>query len=372
MKIKICYIISFIDFSQQFVDIDHILYPDKYELSYIFLSATPPLLKKIFDQNGRATRFVQYESRKDLPGAVFQIYKYLGQIKPDIVHTHLVDASLAGLVAARLRNIKNRVHTRHHSIENYVYYPHGAYYDKLINYLSRRIIAISSVVANVLIDRENVPQQKISVVEHGFKFEDYNYSPEKVKELKAKYGLSGAYPVIGAISRFVEWKGVQFIVPAFKQLKAIYPEAKLVLANARGNYTDEVKRILKENLNESDYVLIEFEKNFVELYKMFDVFVHVPINKEFEAFGQTYIESLALEIPSVFTLSGIANDFIVNNKNAIVVPYENSEAIYNAIKLLLEDENLCANLVRQARVDVSVRFDIQNQMRKLTELYNNL
>lgn len=372
MKIKVCYIISLIDFSQQFIDIDQILHSDKYELSYIFLSPETPTLQKVFEGKGRATRFVPYKSRKDLPKAVAQIFKHLGELKPDVVHTHLVDASLAGLAAAALRNIKKRVHTRHHSIENYVYYPHGAHYDKIINRLSKRIIAISHVVANVLIERENVSKEKITIVEHGFKFEDYAFSSEKVKELKAKYNLSGNYLVIGAVSRFVEWKGVQFIIPAFKKLKKDYPQAKLVLANARGNYADEIKQILNENLDESDYVLIEFEKNFIELYKMFDVFIHVPINSEFEAFGQTYVEALALEIPSVFTLSGIANDFIASGENAIVVDYRDSEAIFQAVKTILENPDLREKIIRQANADVLERFNIENQIRRLSELYNSL
>lgn len=372
MKLKVCCIISFVEFSQLFIDMDHLLPPDKYELSYIFLSPMPLTLQKTFEKAGRTVKFIPYKNRKDLLGAILQIFRYLGQLKPDIVHTHLVDASLAGLTAAKLRNIKKRIHTRHHSIENYLYYPHGVYYDRINNYLSKKIIAISNVISNVLVERENVPKQKIAIIEHGFKFEAYDYSPEKVGELKAKYDLSEASPVIGAISRFVEGKGVQFLVPAFKKLKTLYPQAKLVLANARGDYTDEIKRILNENLSESDYVLIEFEKNFVELYKMFDVFVHVPTNKEFEAFGQTYVEALALEIPSVFTLSGIANDFIVDGENAVVVEPCDSEAIFRAMRNILDDSELRTKIIRQGKIDVENRFPIKTMIDSFDKLYSGL
>lgn len=372
MKIKICLIISNVDFSRQFLDIDKEIDSGRYELSYLFLSPQIPTLQKSLEENGRTVKFINYTGRKDLPKVIVQIFTYLGQIKPDIVHTHLVDASIAGLTAAKFRRIKNRIHTRHHSIENYIYYPHGVYYDKFINYLSKKIIAISNVTAKVLTERERVSEQKITLIEHGFNFEDYTFSPAKVDELKHKYNLSGAYPVIGVISRFVEGKGVEFIIPAFRQLKQIYPQSKLVLANARGSYADEIKQLLNQNLDKSDYVLIEFEKNFVELYKMFDVFVHVPINSEFEAFGQTYIESLALEIPSVFTLSGIAADFIEDKKNALVVPFKDSDAIFKAIKLILEDDKLRTDLIKNGKTGVSERFALKRMVKQLEETYESL
>lgn len=363
---------SFVEFSQQFVDIDEATDSEKYELTYIFLSPQIPALQKKFGEKGREVRFVRYTTKKDLPRAVSEIYKFLGELKPDIVHTHLVDASLAGLAAASLRNIKKRVHTRHHSIENYEYYPHAVRYDKIINRLSKKIIAISRVVSNVLTEREAVAPEKVVVINHGFNFENYSYSEEKVSELKKKYGTAENYPVIGVISRFVHWKGVQFIIPAFAKLLEQYPDAKLVLAGASGSYANEIKRLLNETIDESQFVLIEFEFNFKELFRMFDVFVHVPINPEFEAFGQTYIESLALEIPSVFTLSGIADDFVEDGKNAMVVDFMNSDEIYDSIIKFLTDKKLQSEITARAKAEVLEKFNIGRMIVRLDELYRAL
>ena len=41
----------------------------------------------------------------------------------------------------------------------------------------------------------------------------------------------------------------------------------------------------------------------------------MPINSECEAFGQVYIESLALKKPSNFTKSGIGSEFLEHKKN---------------------------------------------------------
>src|SRR5438309_718321 len=81
-----------------------------------------------------------------------------------------------------------------------------------------------------------------------------------------------------------------------------------------------------------------------EIYHGFNVFVHTPIDDHSEAFGQVYVEALAAGIPSIFSLSGIANEFIKNNSNALVVPYKNSEAITAGITKILENKLLAQEI----------------------------
>jgi glycosyltransferase involved in cell wall biosynthesis len=78
---------------------------------------------------------------------------------------------------------------------------------------------------------------------------------------------------------------------------------------------------------------------------------------------------LAAGIPSVFTLSGIAREFIENEKNALVVPYKNANAIQTSIERLLENKQLRNNLVEQGKKDVYASFVIDKMMNSLFSLY---
>jgi glycosyltransferase involved in cell wall biosynthesis len=139
------------------------------------------------------------------------------------------------------------------------------------------------------------------------------------------------------------------------------------LANAGGDYEIHIKKLLTE-LPASSYCLITFENNIIPLYKSFDIFLHTPIDANCEAFGQIYIEALCYEIPMVCTLSGIANDFIINEKNALVVGYKNSEEIYTAIKRLLGDDNLRSQIVHQGKMDVK-EYNFETKFEKIKTLY---
>lgn len=371
MTKKLCWMVSHLDYSKQFDQLAQYLHHSgKYELSYIFLAENEPILYDSLKKVGIDVHFVKYQSKKDVPSAVKQIYGIFKKIKPDIVHAHLFEATFTGLIAAKLAGIKERIHTRHHSSESHLFYPKRAvYYDKLINSLSTKIVAVSDIVAEVLINLDKVSPDKITVIPHGFMLEEMTAKEELIPTVAADYNLTDAYPVVGVVSRFVNWKGIQYIIPAFKKLLADFPKAKLVMANARGNYSEQLRKQLKDELADDQYVIINIERRIFELFRTFDVFVHVPITKDVEAYGQVYIESLLLKVPSVFTLSGIANSFIEDRKNAVVIPHKNTEAIYEAVKTVLADEKLRQQITEQGFKDVWSRYHISDMYKRLDELY---
>lgn len=372
MKIKVCHVLSDLDRSHLIETFGEVMDKAKYDISFVFIGAKRPYLYDFFRERGYEVDFFEFNGRRELPAAIWNLRKILKRINPDIVHTHMVEGSLAGLAAARSLGIKRRLHTRHHSAESHFYYPHGVYYDRIINSLSKKVIAISKVVAKVLIEREGVEPEKVVVIPHRFYLETFKADERTVGELKNKYQLNGHYPVVGVISRFIHWKGIQDIIPAFKKLLENYPQAKLVLANANGPYKEQIHKLLKKTLAPENYVTIEFEKNVFDLYGTFDVFVHAPVNEDFEAFGQIYVESLAVGVPSIFTMSGIAHDFIVDKENALVVPYQKPEAIAESLELILRDDPLREKITKRGREDVWRLFHADQLAGQLDSVYAEL
>lgn len=368
MKTKLCYVISDIDASHLLESNIKFLDAEKYQIDVIFIGPKIPLLYETLKEDGFSVRYYKCRGKIDLFPLTLKLVKAFGEIKPDIVHTHLFHATIAGLTAAKMKGVKNRINTRHHSVEAHLYHPHAVYYDKYVNALATHIVAITGLVADILIDPEKVPPEKVSVVRHGFDwkyFEEAIASPENLKE---KYGLTEDYPVVGVISRHIHWKGIQFIIPAFKELLRKYPKAKLVLANATGSYQPEILKLLEE-INPERYCIIEFERKVFDLYKSFDVFVHTPIGKNYEAFGQVYVEALAMGVPSVFTLSGVANDFIKDRFNALVVPFEDSNAILKALFSILEDSELKGTLIENGKISARENFHVCKMIAGLDRIY---
>ena len=371
--IKVIYIISHIDKALEFEWVAGHLEKNKFSLAFILLNPGDSALAQFVKAQGLPVYHIPYSGKNSALSAFLRLFFLLRKLKPDIVHTHMYDATFLGQIAARMAGIKKRIYTRHHSSFNHVYHPHAVKKDKLVNRLVTDIVSISGNVSKFLLGREQVDSTKIHLIPHCLDINAFaNITQERIINLKNKYKLhSSNSPVIGVISRYTEWKGVQYIIPAFKELLKSYPKATLILANAKkGEYAEEIDKLLK-SLPAGSYREIAFEQDLFALYQLFDVFVHTPIDNHSEAFGQIYIEALAAKIPSVFTLSGIASDFIQHEQNAFVVSYCNSSEILRGIEKILTDNKFRVKITDQGYKDVSSRFILKDKISRLEKLYLN-
>ncbi len=372
MKRKILLVLYSIQKAQEhewFVDlIDHELF----DVEFALINCKGSFMDNFLKNRQVVTHYYSYSGKSDLLSVTWSLFRLIKRNKYDVVHTHLFESNLTGITAAWLAGVKKRIITRHHPDFHHIYFPSAVKYDKFTNMLATDIIAISKNVEHILLDLESVPPSKLHLIHHGIDISDYiNISTQqnRIDRIRDLYQLTaGTGPVIGVISRFIHWKGLQYIIPAFVEILKEFPDAVLVLANAKGNYSKAVKELLS-NVDPSRYRLIEFENDIVALYQVFDCFVHVPVTPTSEAFGQTYLESLASKIPSVFTLSGVAPEFAVDKVNCLVVPFKNSEEIQNAVLYILKNKIEMKAITQSGFDEVKNRFDIKFKISKLEALY---
>jgi glycosyltransferase involved in cell wall biosynthesis len=365
---KLCIVISNIDKALSFEWLTVAL-KDKYDLSYILLNAEESRFEKFLVQECIKFNRVKYTGKRDLISAFFKVLKIFIRDRPAIIHANYFDAELISLPAAWLTGVKTRIYTRHHSNYHQDYFPHIVKYDKLCNWLSTQIISISQATDKTLIELEDVPPGKVVKVYHGLKFSNLlDVTPERISIVRNRWAISNKAPIIGVIARYEKLKGYQYIIPAFKKYLLHSPDSVLVMANAKGPYQTEVIKML-DTLPTKSYILIPFEADIAALYHTFNIYIHAPIDEMCEAFGLTYIEALALGIPSIFTRSGIAKEFIVDDENAITVNFKCEEDIYKSLIKLSSDADLMARLSLRGKEDVKKLFDFDDYIQKLQRIY---
>lgn len=365
---RICYVISDIDKSLVFewlaVELQNV-----HNLCFILLNGHGTALEHFLTNRSIDVVSISCAGKKDWPKAWYKVVLQLRMWKPQIVHCHLMQATILGLFAAYIVGTRRRIFTRHHGTLHHLNHKKGVLWDKLCNALASDIVAVSENVKNILKNMDHASPNKVSVIPHGFDWNtlrDINNKEESY--LKEKYNIFGKSPIIGCIARFTEWKGIQYTIPAFGEFLESYPDALLVLANAQGDYAEQIHKLLKELPSES-YRLIAFEPDLVELYSCFDLYVHVPVDAEVEAFGLTYVEALAAEVPSIFTMSGIAPEFIEHAHNAWVVPFRDSKAILAALHTLWQSPSLRSQLKINGWSSVQDPFDLSQMILRLEGLY---
>jgi glycosyltransferase involved in cell wall biosynthesis len=367
VKVKrVCYIISDVDKALSFEWVATGL-KDDFDLTFILIGKEGTQLQKFLLE--RSIRVSLIQDHGNYLVKCISMYKLLKALKPDIVHIHLWRAMLIGLSVSFLLRIPKRIFTRHHATIHHNLYKGGLKWDRVCNFLATDIIAISPVVEEILVDWEQASPKKVSFIPHGFDFSYFDApSGEQISILRSKYSVPANAFVVGVISRYTVWKGVQFIIPAFQQFIREIPNAHLVLANAQGDYAKEIRGKLRE-LPEGSYTEIKFENELSALYRLFDVFVHVPTDRYAEAFGQTYVEPLIAGVPSIFTISGIASEFVVHEGNALVAKHEDSVSIFQNLLRLHNDLELRQRLAIHGR-EVVTKFSLHNFLESLKILYS--
>lgn len=271
---------------------------------------------------------------------ILSCVKILKDWNIDIIHCHLGLANWIGLWAGLFAGVKKRIFTRHSGKLLYWNYKE-AFIDQVQNRLATDIVAISKNIEELLFG-QGASSKKIHIIHHGFDLlRMQNHDLDEVARIKQTFNPHAQFPIVGVVARWLELKGIQYIIPAFKRLLEDYPNAKLCLFNASEHA--EYAHVLLPMLNDlpkDSFEYIEFESNVYDLYSLFDVYVHTPVDQYCEAFGQTYVEALAAGVPSVFTLSGVAREFAADEPLAQIVPFRDSEAIYKAMKKQIMHKNI--------------------------------
>lgn len=368
-KPRLTYLISNIDRWAQFEWIADELVRRKYQVQFILLNAKPGYFEDFLVQRNYPVHSLHYRGKRDLFVNIFKAKKIIEAWSTDLVHCHFVDATLVGLSAAKLASVPRRIYTRHHANYHHLYAPKGVLLDRYSNTLATKIIAITQVVKDLLVQKEGVPDDKVKIVHHGFKLSEFvDEDSKKIQIMREKYNIKSDHQVVGVASRFIHWKGVQYIISAFIEILKTNPRAILFLANARGPYKPQLLDLLKAV--PADCVrFVEFEKDMFTLFHCFDVFVHCPVDTDVEAFGQVYVEACAAKRACVFARSGIANDFFTHEADCLIVPHQSPDAIAGAVTRLLNDAPLRERLGAKAQELSLKNFTLEKMVDQFEEVY---
>lgn len=338
----------------------------KFDLDFILIDETISPLSIYLETINIPYKIINRDKTDGFTMCIHEIAEHLKANKTEIVHAHFA-ASIPGLRAALKASVPVRIHTRHHSgcfdwktnlsIEK----------NQEILKLSTTVIAINQKGKEQLI-KEGVHAAKIAVVYHGFDLGAFEaVTIERIETLRTKYVAVNKNPIIGVVSRYIKVKGIEFTIDAFKAILTQKPDALLVLAGTFGKAAKEVRQRLAK-LPKDSYIEIDFEPDLFALFRLFDVFVHVPIRPSAEAFGQVYIEAMLSGIPSVITPTGIAQEYARHQENAWVVDFQNSEQIEEGIIRLLTDNALREKIIDNAQ-KTAQQYSVERMMRQLETLY---
>lgn len=169
--------------------------------------------------------------------------------------------------------------------------------------------------------------------------------------------------VVLFVGRYAKEKGINVLIDALKEIRKENKDIVLITAGS-GNIKKTDGLI---NLGFVPYF------NLPRIYNACDVFClpSIPHKLWEEQFGRVLIEAMACGKPAIST-SGSAIPEVMSNKEGLIVQPDNKEQLKDAVKKLLENDNLRKKLGRNARVRAEKDYDRKKFAEEMLNKYKAL
>jgi glycosyltransferase involved in cell wall biosynthesis len=232
----------------------------------------------------------------------------------------------------------------------------------------QRIIAVSEMVKQVLVQTGRIPADKIAVCYSSTDLELFDPGLDGAA-VRAELGLPPSAPVIGAIGalrfRPGHLKGGMELLQAAGKILAKHPETRFLLVGNinRKNFEKEAGR-----LGIADrFVLTGFREDVPRMLAACDFTVCASVRAE--GLTGAVRESLAMKKPAVSTDVGGNCELVLDGKTGLLVAPGDVEALAGAAGLMIEDSKLRAALGEAGRKKVEECCSLKARVDRIEGLY---
>lgn len=314
--------------------------------------------------------------------SVYHLYNFFKKEQPLIVHTHTPKAGIVGMLAAKLAKVPIRLHTVaglplmeakgvKRKILNFV--------EKLTYSCATKVYPNSQGLYDFILKEKFCVNSKLKVLgngsSNGINTEYFNlkhFSEIEKSNLKQELGIHKNDFVFIFVGRLVKDKGINELVQAFSKLNVSssgVQNTKLLLV---GPFEEELDPLDTKTLNEinsnPNIISVGFQKD-VRPYFAISNALAFPSYRE--GFPNVVMQAGAMELPSIVTNINGCNEIIEQNKNGLIIPVKNTNAIFVAMQTLL-DEKLFKELKSNSRDMITSRFEQNIVWQTILEEYKKL
>lgn len=370
-RIKVLHIVS-VDKENYYLNnlVDHSP-PDNIEFSFVTFAGECEFGRSM-EKSGQRVYYLNSPKRNQYPGTIKKLWSILNKENPDIVHTHLFDASLIGLTITKLQRRKT-VLTRHHSdaiheIESPLKRRFYLGLEKYISRISDHIIAPSQMVRDYLVEREGVPDKKVTIIPYGQTTERFDtVTPEAVDAVRSELGMGGSIAMVN-VSRLFHRKGHKYLFEAFAGLLNDGMNATLYLVGD-GDYREALEQMCSKLGIAERVKFLGWRNDALTVVAASDIVVHPSLE---DALSSAVIEAVILEKPIVATdISGV-RDSLGNGEYGRIVPPEDAISIRNAIEEVFADIDAATKKASRGRQYLLEYMDAGRVAEEHSSLYQSL
>lgn len=306
------------------------------------------------------------------------IAKKIKELNLDIIHTQSeFSLGLFGKIISRKYNIPF-IHTYHTMWEDYIHYiipikgGRNIYTKRFARTFSKNfatkaecIITPSKKTEKYLKYKCKIKNKPMYVIPTGIDIKPFakeNFTTQQKNELKESLGIKANEKIILFLGRVAEEKSIDVIMNNMPIIFNSSPNTKFLIVGdgpSKNSLEEQAKK-----LKIDDKVIFTGKipwSDVPKYYNIGDVFVNASLT---ETQGLTFIEAMAASVPIVAKYAPNLSEFIINNKNGILVKrdLDFSNSIISVLSNKSLSEKLIKNGIETAKLNSSEEFGDKLEM----------
>jgi len=300
------------------------------------------------------------------PATLPELLKVIDRKQIDILHLHGYGATTFGRVAGGMRRIPTILH-EHANLTDTPWFQKIA--DTCLEPLTDIAIAVSASTAEFVVKARRIPAEKVKIVYLGVPLEEFSRSRtrEEIAAARAELGIAPDEFAAGTVTRLHESKGNSYLVDAARLVVNDRPRAKFFIVG-EGPLRQPLEQQARALGLGDRFVFAGFARDVARVVSAFDVSVFPSL---WEGTPLTVFEALAMGQAIIATDADGLLDVLTDDRDALIVPKRNPEALARAIVRLMDEPETRGRLGAAARVS-GQQYDIAAFVRKMERLYDLL
>lgn len=304
---------------------------------------------------GIETHHLRLRSILDL-ATIFRLVRALKRWRIDVIHTHSsrdgwiagIAGKLAGIPVVRTRHLRTRIGGP------FVYHR-----------LADVVLAVSQNVADYLIG-EGVPATQVKTIPTGIDLTRFDPQRDGLNDVRAELRIPADATLIGIIAVLRRRKGHRFLIDAFANLLAEFPNTYLLIAGD-GPQSENLRTQVRELGLEDRIILAGHRTDIPDVLAALDLFV---LPSEEEALGTAILEAMAMGVAVAATDVGGIPEAL--GDAGVLFAASATPPIESALRELLADPEHRADLARRGRKRVVTEFSQELMVRRIENIYRDL
>ena len=294
------------------------------------------------------------------------------RLSVDIIHTHLNESTLFGILAAR-RVGQTAVCTTIHNVvlgtNRGRFSPREWLMQASINSLfarADRVIGVSDEVTQTLQRSTRLPSERLVTIPNGIDGSQFQLDQDKMA-LRQQLGLPLERPIAISVGRLTRQKGYPDLLTALTLIPAAERPMTLIVGDGPDRHA--LEELVAELGLTDDVRFLGGRSDIPDLLVAADCFVLASL---WEGLPLVLIESMAARLPAIVTSVGGNPGVVEDGETGLLVPASDPPALAKALRDLLGDRPRLERIGMAARVRFQRDFSLDPFIRAHEELYREV